>query len=146
MLTAPKRAGQAGGRDLGRARCERSRGETSSPLIAVAGENGLDEGGAGVTAAVQIADHGIDVVGDAVLLGDQVTGPDVGKEQPAGLAGRPGHPGAAGVEDADAGDHPVGLIVGVAAYDHVGIASGQQAVQVLVGQAGVDAGAVVGAG
>ena len=38
-----------------------------------AGEDGPDEGGAGMTAAVQIADHGIDVVGHAVLLGDQVT-------------------------------------------------------------------------
>ena len=101
-----------------------------------------------MTAAVQVADHGIDVVGHAVRLGDQVTGAGAGfgKEQPAGLAGWPGHPGAAGVEGADAVDHPVGLIVGVAADDRVGAASGQQAAQVLVGQAGVDAGAVVGTG
>jgi hypothetical protein len=99
-----------------------------------------------VTAAVQVADHGIDVVGHAVLLGDQVTGAADGKEQPAGLAGRPGHPRTAGVEGADAGDRPVGLIVGVAADDHIGIASGQQAAQVLVGQARVDARAVVGTG
>ena len=99
-----------------------------------------------MTAAVQVADHGIDVVGHAVLLGDQVTGAADGKEQPAGLAGRTGHPGAAGVQGADAGDRPVGLIVGVAADDRVGAASGQQAAQVLVGQAGVDAGAVVGTG
>jgi len=99
-----------------------------------------------VTAAVQVADHGIDVVGHAVLLGDQVTGAADGKEQPAGLAGRPGHSGAAGVQGADTGDRPVGLVVGVAADDRVGAASGQQAAQVLVGQAGVDAGAVVGTG
>jgi hypothetical protein len=99
-----------------------------------------------VPAAVQIVDHGIDVVGHAVLLGDQATGAADGKEQPAGLAGRPWHPGAAGVQGADTGDRPVGLVVGVAADDHVGTASGQQAAQVLVGQARVDAGAVVGAG
>ena len=99
-----------------------------------------------MTAAVQIVDHGIDVVGHAVLLGDQATGAADGKEQPAGLAGRPWHPGAAGVQGADTGDHPVGLVVGVAADDHVGTASGQQAAQVFVGQARVDAGAVVDAG
>jgi len=99
-----------------------------------------------VTAAVQIADHGIDVVGHAVLLGDQVTGAADGKEQPAGLAGRPGHPGAAGVQGADTGDRPVGLVVGVAADDYLGAASGQQVTQVFVGQARVDARAVVGAG
>ena len=43
-----------------------------------------------MTAAVQIADHRIDVVGHAVLLGDQVTGGAAGKEQPAGLAWWPG--------------------------------------------------------
>ena len=68
-----------------------------------------------MAAAVQIADDGIDVVGHAVLLDDQVTGAAAGKEQPAGLAGWPGHPGTAGVDGADAVDHPVGLIVGVAA-------------------------------
>jgi hypothetical protein len=115
-------------------------------LLPLTGEDAFEEGGAGVTAAVQIADHGIDVVGHAVLLGDQVTGAADGKEQPAGLAGRPGHPGAAGVQGADTGDRPVGLVVGVAADDHVGTASGQQAAQVFVGQARVDAGAVVGAG
>jgi hypothetical protein len=99
-----------------------------------------------VAAAVQIADHGIDVVGHATLLGDQVAGAAAGKEQPARLAGRPGHPGATGVQGADAGDHPVGLIVGVAADHHLGTASGQQAAQVFVGQAGVDARPVVGVG
>jgi hypothetical protein len=99
-----------------------------------------------VSAAVQIADHGIDVVGHAVPLGDQVTGAAVLQEQPAGLAVRPGHPGAAGAEGADAADHPVGLIVGVAADDHAGTVPGQQAAEVLVGEAGVDAGAIVGAG
>lgn len=81
-----------------------------------------------------------------MLLGDQVTGAAAGKEQPAGLAVRPGHPGATGVEGADAGDHPIGLIVGVAADHHVGTAPGQQAAEGLVGEAGVDAGAIVGAG
>ena len=99
-----------------------------------------------MTAAVQIADRGIDVVGHAVLLGNQVAEAVAGKEQPARLAGRPGHPGATGVQGANAGDHPVGLIVGVAADHHLGTASGQQAAQVFVGQAGVDARAVVGAG
>ena len=96
-----------------------------------------------MTAAVQIVDHGIDVVGHAVLLGDQATGAADGKEQPAGLAGRPGHPGAAGVQGADTGDRPVGLVVGVAADDYLGAASGQQATELLLGGVGVDTGAVV---
>jgi aldose 1-epimerase len=99
----------------------------------------------GVTAAVQVADHGIDVEGHGTVLGDHVAAPTVPQQEPVGPAGRAGHPGAAGVEGADAAGRAVGLVVGVTTHHHVGAAPGQQAEELLVGQAGVDAGAVVGA-
>jgi len=113
-------------------------------LLALIGEDGFDEGGIGVTAPVQVAGHGAGVVGHGTVPGDHLTPPAVLQEQPVGLARRAGHPGAARVEGADPAGQSVGLIVGVAAHDYVGVAPGQQAVQLLAGQAGVDAGAVVG--
>jgi aldose 1-epimerase len=115
----------------------------SAQLVALTGEDGCDEGGVGVTAAVQVADHGIDVEGHGMVFGDHVCLPPVLQQQPVGLSGRPGHPGAAGVEGADAADQTVDLKVGVTAHDHVGAASGQQATELLLGGVGVDTGAVV---
>ena len=111
----------------------------------MAGEDAFEEGGVGVAAAVQVADHGTDVEGHGAVLDDHVTRAAVLNEQPVGPAGRPGHPGTARVEGADAADQAVGLIVGVTAHDHIGAAPGQQAAELLVGEAGVDAGTVVGA-
>ena len=81
-----------------------------------------------------------------MVLGGQVTGAAVLKEQPAGPARRPRHPGTARVEGADATDQTVDLIVGVAAHDHVGVAPGEQVAELLTGEVRVDPGAIVGAG
>jgi aldose 1-epimerase len=108
------------------------------------GEDGFDEGAIGVTATVQVADHGTDVEGYGVVLGDHLAVAAVLQQQPVSLAGRSGHPGATRVEGADAANQTVGLVMGVTAYHHVGAAPGQQSAQLLVGEARVDAGAVVG--
>jgi hypothetical protein len=113
-------------------------------LLALTGEDALEEGSVGVTAAVQVADHDTDVERHGAVLGDHVASAAFGQEKPVGLAGRSGHPGAAGVEGADAADHAVSLIVGVTAHDNVGAAPGQQAAELVVGEAGIDAEAVVG--
>jgi hypothetical protein len=96
-----------------------------------------------VTAAVQVADHRSNVEGHGAVLGGQAAMPAALEEQPAGLAGRSRHPGAAGVERADAADQTIHLVVGVAADHHVGAAPGQQAAELLVGEVGIDTGTVV---
>jgi hypothetical protein len=97
-----------------------------------------------VTAAVQVADHGIHVEGHGAVLGDHLTLAVVLQQQPVGPAGRPWHPGAAGVDGPDAIDQTVDLKVGVTAHDHVGAAPGQQVTELVIGGVGVDTGAVVG--
>ena len=96
-------------------------------LVAFTGEDGLDEGGIRVTAAAQVADHGTGIKRHGAVLGGQPARAAVLKKQPSGPASRARHPGAAGIERADAVDDPVDLVVGMTPDHHVGVASGQQA-------------------
>jgi hypothetical protein len=76
-------------------------------LLTLAGEDGLDEVGVGVTSAVEIADHGADIEGHVAVLGGQATTIAVVKEQPARLAGRSRNAGAARVEGTDPANQPI---------------------------------------
>ena len=102
-------------------------------LLAFSGQDGGDEGCVGVAAALKVADDGVRVEGDT-SLGDGKGVAVVFQQEPAGGAGGVGHAGGAGVEDADAGNEAIGDEVGVAADDDVGIASGEQGRELLLGE------------
>ncbi len=98
-----------------------------------------------MTAVAKVADHGGDVKGRGVL-GDGQGIAVVVEQEPASGAGGPGQPRGAGVEHPDAVNETIGRDMGMAADDDVGAASRQQRPQLLIGDVGTDARAVVGPG
>ena len=111
----------------------------------LAGEDGGDELRVRMVSSMEVADNGIDVK-RCTAVGDGHADAIVFEEEPACRAARTRHPGAAGIEDADAVNETIGDEMRVTADDHVGAASGKQRPEFLVGDAGFDAGAVVGSG
>jgi hypothetical protein len=97
----------------------------------------------GVSPASKVADNGINVKRHAALGDDQAVAA-VFKEKPACGGTGAGHARAARIEGADTADEPIGGVVGVAADDHVGAASGQHRSELLIGDAWVDPRPVVG--
>jgi hypothetical protein len=98
-----------------------------------------------VASPVKIADDRVDVEGDAAV-GDSQGLAVPFEEHPAGGAAGTGQSGAAGIEGPDAVDETVGGDMGMAADDDIGAAADQQRPELLVGEAGLDPGTVVGSG
>jgi hypothetical protein len=125
--------------------------------LALTREDGRHEVRVRVQPGAEITGYGIGVKGHDPVPGRKAVGGSAPgivmmlqvvtdlKEEPAGLAGALGHPGAARVERPDPVDEAVGSHMSVPADDDVGGASRQQAAELLVRKAGFDPEAVVGA-
>lgn len=114
-------------------------------LLALPGEDGGNELRVGMASPPQVTYNGIDVEGHTAV-GDGQGIAIVFKQEPAGDAAGTGHAGAAGIEGADAVNETIGDGMSVAADDHIGTAAGKQRLEPLLGDAGLDPGAVVGPG
>lgn len=126
-------------------------------LLALSREDGLHELRVRMQPGAEITGHGIGVKGHHPVPGRKAAGGSASgivmvfqavtdlKEEPTGVAGAFGHPGAARVERPDPADEAVGSDMSVPADDDVGGASRQQAAELLVRKAGFDPRAVVGA-
>ena len=114
-------------------------------MLAPYGEDGSDELRVGMASSPEVADDGINVERHTAV-GDGQGIAVIFKQKPAGSAAGTRHADAAGIEGADAVNKTTGEEMGVAADDHISLASGKQRPEFLIGDAGLDSWAIVGLG